>query len=1070
MTLSSAVDEGRERFERVFEELVDCVLRGERPDPEVFLARHPELDESERGRLRVRARVLVGDPARDRPPFESLGDFHLLHRLGEGGMGVVYLARQESLRRLLALKLMRPELSGNEQAERRFEREARAIAQLRHAGIVTVFAAGTERGVRYLAMEYIDGHSLEQILRAEGPRIAPARAVRWGLELAEALAFAHAAGVVHRDVKPSNVRIDSHGNALLIDFGLARLADASKLSTSGAFRGTPYYASPEQVEGRDADARTDVYSLGATLYQCVTGRPPFEGATSAQIFHAILSREPRRPRALAPGASRDLETVLLRALEKDPARRYADAAALADDLRALLEMRPIAARPPGPVTRALKWSRRNRSTSLAAGVALLLGLSLGATSVSGRLRTLRRFEAELDLAEQERARGEHESALRALERALALRPGHSATLTRREALRIEAGAARARAELRRARAALDAWRELNVRLGMLAAEALPLRQAVTSRPMQAEESARLFRLEREVAGGARELEARLVEVLEALNLARGLDPGNAEAEEVLAELYLERWRTASREGDMPGELHYRARVEAHDRAGRHAAELGATETLALVSTPAGAEVYLHRYEDLAELGGVEPRLVPIPVPLGSAAGAPPRGPGAWALRVIHGAGELEPEDLVLTVAGCPIEGTLLAAEAGVGVERFERLVEIDGRPVHDAYDAHWRGEVGDRERSFVFERGAERHAIRARKLSAVAPVLEPRAVVERGAVPIEVYRCGRIEELDAPNGLVVRTTAAPLWRSSACRMGTTPLAPRALRPGSYLALLCLPGHETLRLPFLLAPGRPLELAATLVPEGIGPPGFVRVPAGTTAIGGDPEAFTTLPAADVALGDYWIQEREVSVREYLEFVNDFATLEEIDAASRLIRVPRDSAGDAGQALWTRLPDGTFEAPAHTLGQPVAAVSWHDAAAYALWLTERAREEGLPFEFALPTEIEWEKAARGADGRAYPFGNRFVPRWVKGYFAREQMVLEPSLSFPIDESPFGVFDLTGSLWEWCADDWDREGGKTLRGGAYNFTFPPFFRAASRAAQEPIAADGIYGFRLVARRRER
>ena len=1059
----------RERIEEVFEELVELVLRGEALDIERFLARHPELSQLERERLTVRARIFAPAADAERLPFERLGDFRLLKKLGAGGMGVVYLARQESLGRLLALKLMRPELAGDATATRRFEREARAVAQLRHPGIVTVYAAGEEQGVRYLALEYLEGSSLDELLRTEGPRLEPARVVRWGRELAEALASAHARGVVHRDVKPSNVRIGLDGRARLLDFGLAQLADASALSASGSFRGTPYYASPEQVDprGRTIDGRTDVYSLGATLYQCLTGQPPFEGASSAEVFHGILTREPRRPRELAPAISRDLETVLLTALEKDPERRYASAEAFARDLAALLEMRPIAAQPPGALTRAVKWTRRNRGTSAAVGAAFVLGLTFLAVLLGQRIQEERRFEAELAQAAAARDSGEHEEGLRSVERALALRPQDGRTLALRAELVRGAAQARAHESLARARASLAAFRAESARSGTLAGEVLPLRQAVTSRAMSATESAHLVELEGQLADLARTLEGRFAEVIEALELARGLDPDNTEADEVLAQLYLERWRTCVVAQDMRGERHYRALVEAHDHAGRHADELGATVPLTLASTPAGAEVYLFRYEEQAALvAGGEPRLVPVPVALDPSASAPPRPPGSWALRVVVGAGALEPEDLVLAVAGQPIEGTLLAAQDGHGVERFDRLIEIDGQPTRDDYDAYWLGEVGNREREFVFERFGERVSLRAKKLSALALVLSPRALVERGGVPIEVFHNGVVAELEASAGLVVRATAAPLFCTNACRAGTTPLAPTALAPGSYLALLRKSGFESLRLPFALARGRPLELAVTLLPIGTSPPGFVRVSAGPAPIGGDPEAFTSLAAAEPVLGDYWIQEREVGVREYREFVNDFATLEEIDAAPELIRVPRNLNDGTGEARWKRLDDGTFEPPAHTLGEPVHAISWHDAAAYARWLTARARERGEPFEFALPTEIEWEHAARGADRRAYPFGNRFVPRWVKGAFAREEMLLEPYLSFPIDESPCGAFDLTGSLWEWCADDWDRLGAKTLRGGAWNFTFPSFFRAASRASQEPTAADGIYGMRLVAR----
>ncbi|HVS17089.1 MAG TPA: SUMF1/EgtB/PvdO family nonheme iron enzyme, partial [Planctomycetota bacterium] len=595
----------------------------------------------------------------------------------------------------------------------------------------------------------------------------------------------------------------------------------------------------------------------------------------------------------------------------------------------------------------------------------------------------------------------------------------------------------------------------------LEAELRPLRAALTTRPMSATESLRATQLEDRLAGARRSLEGQFAAVIESLNLARGLDPDNVGADAVLADLYLERWRDALAQGDVQGQRHYRELVARYDLVGRHAPELDARVALAIASEPPGAQVSLWRYDDLSALGeGGEPRLVPVPI-----AGAAPRAPGTWVLRVVAACGGLEPEDLVLTVAGHPIQGTLLVAENGVGVRRFDRLVEIDGRPVHDAYDARWLGEEGLRPRTFVFERDGQRIELSARRLSELALVLAPRELVRRGGVPIEIYRRGAIEALEAPQGLQVRTSAAPLFLTPECALGETPLADLELAPGSYLALLRLPGHESLRLPFVLERGRPLALTARLYPLGTTPPGFVRVAASPAALGGDSEAFASFEALHVELDDYWIGECEVAVLDYLEFVNDMTTLERIDASARPILVPRDVASIESEGVWKRLADGAFEPPAHTLTQPVHGISWHDARAYVRWLNERAQADGLPYVFALPRELEWEKAARGADRRAYVFGNRFVPRWVKCFFARDRLLLEESFRFPIDESPYGAFDMTGNLWEWCEDEW--QSGRALRGGGWNFVFPPFFRAASRAGQSPEAADGLYGLRLVARR---
>jgi len=314
-------------------------------------------------------------------PFERLGEFRLIRRLGEGGMGVVYLAVQESLDRQVALKVIRPEQTGSREAETRFAREVELAAGLRHANIVAVHASGEQKGVRYFAMEYVPGESLNDVLRraADEKRQLPLRtALGWFHDIAAALDCAHKAGVIHRDVKPSNVRITPEGRAMLMDFGVARHVRLATLTLTGAFRGTPHYASPEQVRARSTgiDHRTDVYSLGASLYEAMTGQVPFQGETTEQVFHQILVRDPLPPRRLNPSLSRDVETAITTAMEKDPGRRYQTMAAFQEDLRRLLAGEPVVARPPGWVRKTVTWFRRRWRSSAVAALLLIVVASL----------------------------------------------------------------------------------------------------------------------------------------------------------------------------------------------------------------------------------------------------------------------------------------------------------------------------------------------------------------------------------------------------------------------------------------------------------------------------------------------------------------------------------------------------------------------------------------------------------------------------------------------------------------------------------------------------------------------
>jgi tetratricopeptide (TPR) repeat protein len=389
---------------------LDELLRGQAGDVEAFLAAHPGLGAEEAARVRKLAHVL-GHTVESRAasttlPFERLGPYRLLERLGAGGMGIVYLALDERLERRVALKLVRPELAASSETAARFEREARAVAKLKHAHIVTVFEAGRIGDVSFLAMELVPGKSLDELLlETQLTRRHPplAELLRWTRDIARALAAAHAVGIVHRDVKPSNVRITPEGTALLLDFGLALDPDSATISRSGQVQGTLAYVSPEQVAGggTKVDARTDVWSLGVTLYEGLTGRRPFDGETFQELLHQVLSSEPVAPRTLVPSLPRDVETVVLKALEKDRARRYG-AAELADELDALLEGRPVRARPTGALTRTWKWGRRKPAHALASGLAALLvvGGPLVFAFVQGR--HARELKAERDTADDQR--------------------------------------------------------------------------------------------------------------------------------------------------------------------------------------------------------------------------------------------------------------------------------------------------------------------------------------------------------------------------------------------------------------------------------------------------------------------------------------------------------------------------------------------------------------------------------------------------------------------------------------------------------------------------------------------
>jgi len=356
---------------------------------ERFCASHPDRADALRGAVAsLRAGGLdAAPPAARETPRRRLGDFEIRHEIGRGGMGVVYAAEQLSLRRTVALKVLPGSWRLRPAAVQRFQREALTAARLKHPSIVEVHAVGSEEDVHYFAMELVEGAPLDRWIerrKQEPPdRRSIEKAVRIVAQVADALEHAHRSGVVHRDVKPSNVIVRDDGTPVLTDFGLAREAGLPSITETGEFAGTPDYVSPEQALARrgPVDHRTDVFSLGVTLYECLTLERPFFGETRHEVLDAIRTKEPRDPQKVDPNVPADLATITLKALEKEPSRRYATAGAMADDLRAFLEYRPIAARRASAWAKLRRWTRREPAkaalaAALAAGVpsvALLAG-------------------------------------------------------------------------------------------------------------------------------------------------------------------------------------------------------------------------------------------------------------------------------------------------------------------------------------------------------------------------------------------------------------------------------------------------------------------------------------------------------------------------------------------------------------------------------------------------------------------------------------------------------------------------------------------------------------------------
>jgi tRNA A-37 threonylcarbamoyl transferase component Bud32 len=325
----------------------------------------------------------------------EIGDYEILGEIGRGGTSVVYRARQRRLNRIIALKALRDSALSSREAFERLQTEAEAVARLDHPHIVPIYEIGRYAGSHFLTLRYFEHGSLAEAIKER--RFTPIEAACFIATASRAVHHAHSRGVLHRDLKPSNFLLDQHGAPHISDFGLAKLADGdSSLTQSAAVLGTPAYMAPEQAAGHAKDAGTpaDIYALGAVLFELLTGRAPFLGRSALEVLRMVADKEPPSPGSLVAGLDRDLEAVCLRCLEKDPACRYASAAALAEDLDRWVRHEPLSIRPLTPHERALKWMRRRPIiAALSAGCALSLAFGFAGITWQWRRAEATGFEA-----------------------------------------------------------------------------------------------------------------------------------------------------------------------------------------------------------------------------------------------------------------------------------------------------------------------------------------------------------------------------------------------------------------------------------------------------------------------------------------------------------------------------------------------------------------------------------------------------------------------------------------------------------------------------------------------------
>jgi serine/threonine protein kinase len=447
-------DTERDPIDVVAEDFAQRCRQGEEPSVSLYVQQYPQLAEQLRTLLPPvakmeqwkRQRLGRSNTAETASSLKKLGDYRILGEVGRGGMGIVYEAIQESLGRRVALKILPKHSLLDAKKLDRFHREAQAAARLHHTNIVPVFGVGEQDGMHYYVMQFIQGKGLNELLqdwrkeqgcsahstklpdhntdvvgakppagneeiqfcvRPEGTLIAALGPGHWpevariGIQAAQALHYAHHVGTLHRDVKPANLLIDEEGTVWITDFGLAKLADHPEITGTGEILGTVAYMAPECFHGQ-ADARSDVYSLGLTLYEMITLQPPFAETNPANLIRQVSEPEIVRPRSLNPAIPRDLETIVLKAIAREPEHRYQSAGELADDLERFLNDRPILARRTNPLERVRRWCRRNKALASLTAVAAASFLLAAVVGWVGYVNTRNALDGESAKAEEAR--------------------------------------------------------------------------------------------------------------------------------------------------------------------------------------------------------------------------------------------------------------------------------------------------------------------------------------------------------------------------------------------------------------------------------------------------------------------------------------------------------------------------------------------------------------------------------------------------------------------------------------------------------------------------------------------
>jgi len=984
----------------------------------------------------VRAEERGDDVALPLEPGTDIGPYRIRDAVGEGGFAVVYRAEQQSpVRRTVAVKAIKAGLD-TKQVLARFEAERQALALMSHGNVAKVFDAGTTAAGRpYFVMEFVDGAPITQY--CDEHHLGTRERLDLFLQVCEGIQHAHQTAIIHRDLKPANILVTLEGERpvpKVIDFGIAKatgteLTDSTLRTEVGQIVGTPAYMSPEQAEGTGAlvDTRTDIYALGVLLYELLAGERPFDfsqlgGFAIAEIQRVIREEEPPRPSVrLRQRANADIATC-----------RHTTISALSRELRGDLDwivMKALAKRPDDRYASASEFAadvrRYQRTEPVLAGPPSLryrLGkvirrrrrvlIAAGLVVVSAAIAAIVAWQwvdARRRVDAERRAAELLESGRQSFGEARA---------TRRELLDLLG-------ELDATRQRLETW--------------LPVWERYDEFVGRGKTALARGRLERQFA-------AAFEALTESFHVAPGGSPTVREAA-----LEVDRLRE---EVEASSTLISVSAALLPDQDEMAAAAGSVTGTFSLASDPPGADVYCFRYVGAPG----DDRLVPRPFHLAERRWI---GPEVPRVERVWDAGRARARDANGEfVEFRPGDRWLSITRGGIGSS--------------DPLDSpQWFTTRGDIARALAEVGAGEVVTLQIERVGErLALEWVPFPAVDLG----EPYTAGRL--IDLRDQLGITFESWPLVFDAACHAGKTRVASPVrveLPPGSYLFVLRREGRLDTRYP-VVSPRDLEDTVRLLAPEEV-PPGFVHVPAGTFKQGGnDPNFLQNLPYAETRLDGFFISRLETSLGEYLEFVRDRADAadgscvprspdvsKEYAAAGRISLVPTIGRDDRPLIV----PDGDswIVASPYVEESPLQGISYLTALEYAHWRTEQS---GGRWRFRLPTDPEWEKAARGADGRVFVWGDHMIWSYCRSrrgvHDARRGLPRERGRS-PIDESVYGVRDLAGSIVEFAVGfPAFRKRYRSCRGGGWSKIDEYRFRTDSRFGLLPEATRTSSGIRLV------